>query len=84
MPQAITALRVTFANPFLDVCPENDQLTMCFSIKRKYLLLSVTGGQIYPLMTATKSPKSAIFKEHELSGQVKRRQLSSQSCEGRE
>lgn len=38
MPQAITALRVTCANPFFDVCLENDQLTMCFSIKRKYLL----------------------------------------------
>lgn len=84
MPQAITVLRLTCANTFLDVCPENDQLTMCYSIKRKYLLLSMTGGQIYPLMAVTKSPNSAISREQEPSDHVKRRQLSSHSCGGRE
>lgn len=84
MTRAITALRVPCAKPLLGVCLENDQLTVCFSIQRKSLLLSITGGQIHPLMDVTKSPKSVISMEQKPSAHVKRGQLSSQSSEGRE
>lgn len=84
MPQAITALRVTCANPLLGVWLKNDQWTMCFSIQKKYLLLSRTGGQIHPLMSVTKSPKSVISMVQKPSDHVKRGQLSSQRGKGRE